>query len=426
MERVKPTIKAYAVYSIIVLLAVAGFAGLALDVLFPTALVLASIVATSRGIAEREYERLSMVKLRVAIEPTTIQEGWPATLTVRVENEGSSSVMVVLRESSNDQRAVVEPEEYLVELGPGEEALVEFRVRAAPGLHVLGRIEALVSDPLGLFEASLIVDERLFLYVIPATVEGRGFSAKLERHGVEEVYSRLYRGVSLEFYEIREYIPGDDPRRIVWSATARTGRLMVREDLVELSAKTHIVIDLSREMWIGEPGNTPGDHAMRIALTIAKLIARGSSVIGFTVFDGEVWHIEPPQHGHRAVQRLTAWLSSYDPYASRRRIGFYRAVRESSAYAGPSLLVVVTGPGVFLEKYPLERLAEELAGHPGRKLVLFVAPEPRSGRARKIIEALQAEYKLSRALGSIAPVVFVEGSSRLGVLTKTIMSNLAP
>jgi uncharacterized protein (DUF58 family) len=423
---VKPTAKAYALYIIVVLLVVAGFAGVSPDALFPAALVLVSIVATSRGIAEREHERLTMVRLEASLEPSTVQEGWPATITVRASNNGNSDVVVVLRETSNDQRATVEPEEYLVELGPGEETLVEFEVRAAPGLHVLGRIEALASDPLGLFEATLVVDKRLFLYVIPSTVGGGGVSSRLERHGVEEVYSRLYRGVSLEFYEIREYVPGDDPRRIVWSATARTGKLMVREDLVELSAKTHMVIDLSREMWIGEPGNTPGDHAMRIALTIARILARGSSVVGFTIFDGEMWRIEPPQHGGKAVQRLAAWLSSYDPYASRRRVGFYRAVRESSVYAGPSLLLVITGPGVFLEKYPLEKLAEAVASHPGKKLVLFVSPEPKSERARRVLEALKVEYQLKSMLERVAPVVFVEGSNRLGALVKAIVPGLAP
>jgi uncharacterized protein (DUF58 family) len=423
---VRPTVKAYALYSIVVLLAVAGATGLQPDLLFPVALILASITAASRGLAEREYKRLSMVKLKAELEPSTVQEGWPARISVRVANEGASIANILLREASDDPRAVIEPREYLVELGPGEEATVEFTVRGAPGLHVLGRVEASVSDPLGLFEVTLVVDERLFLYVIPATVEARDGQARYERHGVEEVYSRLYRGVSFEFYEIREYVPGDDPRRIVWSATARTGKLMVREDLVELSVRTHIVIDLSREMWIGDPGNTPGDHAMRVALTLARLVARGGSMLGFTVFDGEMWRVEPPRHGREAVQKLIAWLSGYDPLASRRRVGLYRAVRESSLYAGPSLLLVVTGPGVFTEKYPSEKLAEALASHPGKRLIVFVAPEPRSDRSKRILEAIRAEYTLRGVVGNVAPVLFVEGSSRLGEAMRVVVSRLLP
>ena len=51
----------------------------------------------------------------------------------------------------------------------------------------------------------------------------------------------------MEFYGMREYTPGDDVRRIVWRAFARTGELLVRESEQGITDKLMIVLDQDRE-----------------------------------------------------------------------------------------------------------------------------------------------------------------------------------
>jgi uncharacterized protein (DUF58 family) len=50
----------------------------------------------------------------------------------------------------------------------------------------------------------------------------------------------------LEFYGMREYVPGDDLRRIVWRASARTGKTMVREAEQGITDVITIVLDTNR------------------------------------------------------------------------------------------------------------------------------------------------------------------------------------
>jgi len=47
----------------------------------------------------------------------------------------------------------------------------------------------------------------------------------------------------LEFYGMRDFSPGDDMRRIVWRAVARTGRLLVREAEQGITDRITIVLD---------------------------------------------------------------------------------------------------------------------------------------------------------------------------------------
>lgn len=55
-------------------------------------------------------------------------------------------------------------------------------------------------------------------------------------------------GASVEIQDFRDYVPGDDPRRIDWLAYGRTGRLVVRLFREEVSPFFDVVVDTSSSM----------------------------------------------------------------------------------------------------------------------------------------------------------------------------------
>lgn len=61
----------------------------------------------------------------------------------------------------------------------------------------------------------------------------------------------IYRGDGLEFVELREYVPGDDPRRIDWAATARSGALQSRVMLEDVALTLGAIVDVSASMGVG-------------------------------------------------------------------------------------------------------------------------------------------------------------------------------
>jgi len=69
------------------------------------------------------------------------------------------------------------------------------------------------------------------------------------RHGVGAV--ALRRGDGYEFSELREYVEGDDPRRIDWAATARAGNLQSRVILEDRSMILAVALDASYSMHVG-------------------------------------------------------------------------------------------------------------------------------------------------------------------------------
>lgn len=89
-----------------------------------------------------------------------------------------------------------------------------------------------------------------------------------------------HAGSSIDFMEHREYRPGDDIRRIDWSAYARTDRLIVKQYRDEVSPHVDLLLDGSRSMALAE---TP---KARAAVGVAAALATSAANSGFT---GAVW-----------------------------------------------------------------------------------------------------------------------------------------
>lgn len=72
------------------------------------------------------------------------------------------------------------------------------------------------------------------------------------------------RGDGYEFVELREYVAGDDPRRVDWAATARSGALQTRVVLEDVALTMAAINDESRSMHIGR--KRPLCESARLAL----------------------------------------------------------------------------------------------------------------------------------------------------------------
>ncbi|MFZ4622316.1 MAG: DUF58 domain-containing protein, partial [Bacteroidota bacterium] len=57
-----------------------------------------------------------------------------------------------------------------------------------------------------------------------------------------------YHGFSVEFAEHRQYMPGDEIRRIDWRVYGKTDRFYVKQFEEETNLKSYIVLDTSASM----------------------------------------------------------------------------------------------------------------------------------------------------------------------------------
>ena len=74
----------------------------------------------------------------------------------------------------------------------------------------------------------------------------------------------IFRGDGYEFVQLRQYVAGDDTRRIDWAATARAGSLQTRVVLEDVALTLAAIVDDSRSMHVGRnrPLAASADEAM--------------------------------------------------------------------------------------------------------------------------------------------------------------------
>jgi uncharacterized protein (DUF58 family) len=149
--------------------------------------------------------------------------------------------------------------------------------------------------------------------------------------------ARNRRGDGAELREIRDLVPGDSFRKIAWKASARRGRLMVRDMDVEERDVVWIVVDVSAEGWAGPVGDAPLDHALDVAAAHAVERARHGAAVGIAFVTDHVVLFSAPQRGGADLDRLAAiWLDAAEHYAADRcGLGVDELLRVAVEHARP-------------------------------------------------------------------------------------------
>jgi uncharacterized protein (DUF58 family) len=133
-------------------------------------------------------------------------------------------------------------------LSSGNEITHTYGLRATRrGVYEVGPLVAIAGDPLGLTQRETIVAEPFELLVHPRIelVSDRPLTRQFEDPPIRPPVSKPWPS-GLEFYGMREYVRGDDLRRIVWRASARTGKVMVREAEQGITDHVTIILDTDR------------------------------------------------------------------------------------------------------------------------------------------------------------------------------------
>jgi len=245
------------------------------------------------------------------------------TVPARIPLGGSALVRVEI-ENRGPARRLAWTDDLPVELereGPDrfEEAVRargivrrQYRVRGAErGSTTLGDVHVRLLGPLGLVWRRLRVRRADPTVVQPGLLD-------LRRHRLLALHHRRRPGVRAtrrpeggrEFERLREYVPGDDTRRIDWKATARHGRLIVREYEAERSQSVLLAIDAGRLMSERIAGRDRLDHALAAALVLADAAARQGDAVGVLLFADGVQAYLPP--ARTSLARIAEILGSVE------------------------------------------------------------------------------------------------------------------
>ncbi len=79
------------------------------------------------------------------------------------------------------------------------------------------------------------------------------------------------RGTSIEFADYRDYVPGDDLRRLDWNVYARLDQPFIKLLEEEEDLSVHVLVDASKSMEWGEADTNKSRYALRLAAALGAI-----------------------------------------------------------------------------------------------------------------------------------------------------------
>jgi uncharacterized protein (DUF58 family) len=106
-------------------------------------------------------------------------------------------------------------------------------------------------------------------------------SRRRSRSLLEGEYASIFHGRSLDYVDLREYVPGDEVRDIDWKATARHTSPLVRRYVATRKQNILLVVDTGRGMAAAtRSGEAKKDVAIMVCGVIGYLAQRHGDLVG--------------------------------------------------------------------------------------------------------------------------------------------------
>src|SRR3954468_16993130 len=172
---------------------------------------------------------------------------------------------------------------------------------------------------------------------------------------------------SLEFDDLRPYVPGDDVRDIDWKATARSGHTLIKRFVTEKHHKILVVADAGRNMAALAPsGEAKRDVAANVIGAMGLITLRRSDEIGMVFGDARGCIDIRLRRGETHLEHM---LHRFAEHTTKRPAGS-RVLTQldwvATHYRRPMLIFVVSD-----EPEPAPQLDEVLSRLTGRHDIMW-------------------------------------------------------
>ncbi|MFP6611176.1 MAG: DUF58 domain-containing protein [Pirellulales bacterium] len=164
------------------------------------------------------------------------------------------------------------------------------------------------------------------------------------RHIVEGFLSGMHRspyfGQSVEFLQHREYVPGDDLRRVDWKVWAKQDRLYVKQFEEDTNVRSTVLVDISASMQYGSGPLNKYEYGCTIAATLAYLLLRQQDSVGCVSFDEDIRVKVPPLSKRNHINSIIQALASDSPKDKTDLYSIFRQVAET--YPRRGMMIVIS------------------------------------------------------------------------------------
>ena len=224
--------------------------------------------------------------------------GAPNAVTIEVRNRTNAPLALTLRDLPPPTFGLDRAVEGRMLLPPDPRP-VRFVYHVTPpakGDFTFGDLYFQYPGRLGLIRRQAVAVARRSVKVYPNLVETAKYELLARRGRLMQLGIRAarIRGGGSEFESLREYVPGDEYKKIDWSATARRGKLISRQYEAERSQNIMLLLDTGRNMLQSIQKMAKLDYVVNTALMLAYVAAASDDKVGLMAFDADIRAYLPP------------------------------------------------------------------------------------------------------------------------------------
>jgi len=313
--------------------------------------------------------RTGFVLRRTVPEPFSLGE--PEEVAVVVQNRAAAGLLGRIADHAPDSLRAV-PREVAGRFDAAGVLKVSYRTYSPRrGAFRFGAVDLQVRREEGWWRRQVRLAQPQDVAVFPNVVAIKRIQLSLRRGLRAMAGMRRARppGASTAFAGLRDYVRGDDVRRVSWTATARRDRPVMVEVEAERGQQVIIAIDCGRLMTAPAGELDKLDHAVNAALMLAWVAQAYGDRVGMMTFDDRVTGFIKPERGAAQLRRITEAL--YAVRAEYVEPDFGHAMTHLALRVGRRSMVVV------LTDVQDPEASRELVAHAlrlaARHLVLVVA-----------------------------------------------------
>ncbi len=179
--------------------------------------------------------------------------------------------------------------DFLIEkqIEPGKNTFFQYILEPKErGEYNFGGLNVYVSSPLGLISKRFSFQKDATLAAYPSFIHLRKYELMaLQSEFLLGGIKRIRKlGHTMEFEQIKDYVPGDDIRTINWKATSKANRLMVNQFQDEKSQRIFMLIDKGRTMKMPFNGLSLLDYSINATMALSHIILKKGDRAGMMTF----------------------------------------------------------------------------------------------------------------------------------------------
>jgi len=126
-------------------------------------------------------------------------------------------------------------------------------------------------------------------------------------------YRTVFKGLGIEFDEVREYVDSDDARNIDWNVSSRMGAPYTKTFREEREIALFLIVDVSASMSAGTSEMTKADAANVVSALFCLSAVHNNDRVGALFFSDRIEKLVGPGKGMTHASRLVRDMATLNP-----------------------------------------------------------------------------------------------------------------